>query len=143
MADLPLIQFMARHLSQVQARTRLSLGKSIGQFLSRQAEADYAIIKWLTIDQGDEKAYSIYYSEVIDEGPENYLDLVELTPADPDDFPVVDEFDTIEAALAFAAAAYGALPDRYVAESMVNDEYADYLRGLGIEGKEADFYSSF
>lgn len=126
---------MARHLSEVQARTRLSLGKSIGQFLSRQDEADYAIIKWLTIDQGDEKAYSIYYSEVIDEGPENYLDLVELTPADPDDSPVVEDFDTIEEALAFAATAYGALPHKYVTESMVNDEYADYLHERGIEGK--------
>jgi hypothetical protein len=126
---------MARHLSEIQTHTRLSLGKSIGQFLSRQDEDDYAVIKWLTIDQGDEKAYSIYYSEVIDEGPENYLDLVELTPADPDNSPVVDEFDTIEEALAFATTAYGALPDKYVAESMVNDEYADYLRGLGIEGQ--------
>jgi hypothetical protein len=126
---------MARHLSEIQTHTRLSLGKSIGQFLSRQDEDDYAVIKWLTIDQGDEKAYSIYYSEVIDEGPENYLDLVELTPVDPDNSPVVDEFDTIEEALAFAATAYGALPDKYVAESMVNDEYADYLRGLGIEGQ--------
>jgi hypothetical protein len=48
---------MARHLSEIQARTRLSLGKSIGQFLSRQDEADYAIIKWLTVNHGgDEKA---------------------------------------------------------------------------------------
>jgi hypothetical protein len=127
---------MARHLSAIQARTRLSLGKSIGQFLARQDEADYALIKWLSISQnGSEKTYSIYYCEVIDEGPENSLDLVELTPADPDESPVVDEFGTIEEALAFAAATYGALPHKYVTESMVNDEYADYLRGLGIEGK--------
>jgi hypothetical protein len=72
---------------------------------------------------------------VIDEGPENSLDLVELTPADPDESPVVDEFGTIEEALAFAAATYGALPHKYVTESMVNEEYADYLKGLGIEGK--------
>ena len=125
---------MARHLSEMQAHTRLSLGKSIGQFLSRQDEANYALIKWLTISQGgDEKAYSIYYCEVIDEGSENSLDLVELTPADPDDSPVVDEFGTIEEALSFAAATYGALPHKYVTESMVNDEYADYLKGLGIE----------
>ena len=101
-----------------------------------RGKTDYALIKWLTISQGgDEKAYSIYYCEVIDEGPENSLDLVELTPADPDDSPVVDEFGTTEEALAFAAATYGALPHKYVTESMVNDEYADYLKGLGIEEK--------
>lgn len=126
---------MARHLSEVQTRTRLNLGKSIGQFLSRQDEADYAIIKWLTIGPGEEKPYGVYYSEVIDEGPENSCDLVELTPADPDDSPVVDEFDTIEEALVFAATTYGALPDKYVTENMVDDEYADYLRERGIEGK--------
>ena len=120
---------MARHLSEVQARARLSLGKSIVQFLSRQEEGNYALIKWLTISQGgDEKAYSIYYSEVLDEDPENVLDLVELTPADPDNSPVVSEFDSPEETLAFAALTYNALPDRYVTEGLINDEYADYLR---------------
>jgi hypothetical protein len=57
---------------------------------------------------------------------------VELTPADPNDSPVVNEFDTIEEALAFAAATYGALPHKYVTESLVNDEYANYLGELGI-----------
>jgi hypothetical protein len=54
--------------------------------------------------------------------------LVELTPVDPDDSPVVDEFDTIEEALVHATVAYGASPHKYVTEGMVNDEYADYLR---------------
>jgi hypothetical protein len=128
-ALLQLPQLMARYLSQPELLARLGMGKSIAQFLSRQDEADYALIKWLTISKGgDEKAYSSYYNEVIDEGPENILDLVELTPADPDESPVVEEFDTIEEALAHAIATYGALPDKYVAESMVGEEYADYLR---------------
>ena len=77
---------MSRYLSEVQVRARINLGKPIGQFLSRQDAADYAIIKWLTIySGGKEKLYSLYYSGVIDEGPENFLDLVELTPVDPDD----------------------------------------------------------
>ncbi len=109
------------------------MGKSIAQFLSRQDEVDYALIKWLTINKGgDEKAYSSYYNEVTNGGPENILDLVELTPADPDESPVVEEFDTIEEALAHAAATYGALPDKYVAESMVGEEYADYLRNARL-----------
>jgi len=126
---------MARYLSQAQLVARLSLGKSIGQFLSSQDEAGYAIIGWLTITKGDEKAYSSYYCEIIDEGPENSVDLVELTPADPDNSPVVEEFDTIEDTLAYAAMAYNALPHKYVTESMVNDEYADYLLARGIEGE--------
>jgi hypothetical protein len=120
---------MARYLSQPELLARLNVGKPIAQFLSRQDEAGYALIKWLTISkESDESACSIYYSEVIDEGPENILDLVELTPADPDDSPVIEEFDTIEEALAHATATYGALPHKYVIESMLGDEYADYLR---------------
>ncbi|RZK33606.1 MAG: hypothetical protein EOO57_12840 [Hymenobacter sp.] len=127
---------MSRYIAEVQVRARLSLGKSVGQFLSREDAMDYAIIKWLTIYKGgDEKEYSLYYNEVIDEGPENFLDLVELTPVDPDDSPVVEEFDSIEEVITFAANTYGALPHKYVTEGMLNDEYADYLRALGIEGK--------
>jgi hypothetical protein len=127
---------MARHLSEAQVKARLSLGKSVGQFLARENAADYAIIEWLTMYKGgDEKEYSLYYSEVIDEGPENFLDLVELAPVESDDSPVVKEFDSIEEVLAFATKTYGALQHKYVAESMINDEYADYLRQLGIEGQ--------
>jgi hypothetical protein len=118
---------MSQQLLEVQAKTRLSLGKSIAQFLSRQEEADYAILRWLTINKGGEyKSYSIYYTEAIEE--EDSLDMVELTPVDPDDSPVISEFDTMEEALAFAAATYGASPHNYVAESMISEQYTSYLK---------------
>jgi hypothetical protein len=127
---------MARYLLEIQVRARLNLGKSVGQFLSREDAPDSAIIKWLTIYKGgDEKKYSLYYNEVLEEGPENFLDLVELTPVDPDYSPIVEEFDSVEEVVAFATNTYGASPHKYVAESMVTDEYADYLRGLGVKGK--------
>jgi hypothetical protein len=127
---------MARYLLEIQVRARLSLGKSVGQFLSREDAPDSAVIKWLTIYKGgNEKEYSLYYNEVLEEGPENFLDLVELTPVDPDYSPIVEEFDSVEEVVAFATNTYGASPHKYVTESMVTDEYADYLRGLGMKGK--------
>ncbi|TVT40558.1 hypothetical protein FNT36_13870 [Hymenobacter setariae] len=127
---------MTRYLSEAQLTARLNLGKAVGQFLSRQDLTDYAVIKWLTIYKGgEEKEYSLYYNEVIDEGPENFLDLVELTPVDPDDYPVIEEFNSVEEVLVFAARKYGTSLHKYVTDSMVNDEYADYLRGIGIIGK--------
>jgi hypothetical protein len=120
---------MPQQLLAVQAKTRLSLGKSISQFLSRQNEADYAILKWLTINKGgDCKAYSLYYSEVLEEEPEGSLNIVELTPVDPDNSPAINEFDTMEEALEFATVTYGASPQKYVAESMIDEQYASYLK---------------
>lgn len=120
---------MARHLLEVQVRARLSLGKPIAQFLSAQQEADYTVVKWLSISGGgDQKEYSVYYNEVIGEDDENELDIVEFTPLDPDECPYITEFDTIAAALAFATVTYGASPHQYVAESMIGEEYAHYLK---------------
>lgn len=128
-------RIMARHLLEVQAKTRLSLGKSIAQFLSAQQEADYTILKWLSISKGgDEKEYSVYYSEVIGEDDENELDIVEFTPLDPDEYPYITEFDTVEEALAFATTAYGASVHEYVAESMIGEEYAHYLKARRGKG---------
>ncbi len=120
---------MAKHLLEIQAKTRLSLGKSIAQFLGCQIEKDYTVLKWLTISKGgNNKAYSIYYSEVFGDEDDSELDIVELTPVNPDEDACITEFGTIEEALTFAAATYGALAQKYVAESMINEEYTSYLK---------------
>lgn len=120
---------MARHLIEIQAKTRLSLGRSIAQFLSCQHEPDYTVLKWLTISKGrDHDAYCVHYIEVFGDEDDQEIDIVELTPVDPDDCPCTTRFDTAEEALAFAAEAYGALAQQYVAESMINEEYASYLK---------------
>lgn len=109
--------------------TRLSLGRSVAQFLSAQSEADYTVLKWLSISKGgEEKAYSIYYSEVLSDEEESGLDLMALAPVDYDNDPVITEFNTIEEALVFAAETYGALAHKYVAESAINEEYISYLK---------------
>jgi|GEM_PF-2240472 len=124
---------MARHLLEVQAITRLSLGKSVAQFLGYQHESAYTILRWLTIDIGDEKAYAVAYHEVFDEGSENECDIGEFSRLDPENLPygVVDEFDAAEEAMAFAAETYGASAQKYVAESMIDEEYATYLKERG------------
>lgn len=121
---------MARYLLTIQAKTYLDLGKSIAQFLSYQDEADYIILKWLTIDKGDEKAYSVTYHEVFDEEDEQNFDIGGFLALDPTELPfgVLTEFDTVDEALRFAEQAYGALAHRYVTESMIDEEYAAYLK---------------
>jgi len=122
---------MARHLTEIQAKVRLNLGKSVAQFLSYKDEAEYTILKWITIDRGgDEKPYSVNYHEVFDEGSENDLNIHEFSEVDPAELPfgIIDEFDTADEALEFAAESYQASTQKYVTESMINEEYADYLR---------------
>jgi hypothetical protein len=53
-------RIMARYSAEEQAKTRLSLGKSIAQFLSCQQQVDYTIVRWLPTNKvGDYQAYSI------------------------------------------------------------------------------------
>ena len=78
---------------------------------------------------GQEKAYSLCYSEVLSDEEGYGLDLVDLTPVDYDNDPVITEFDTIEEILAFATETYGASVHKYVVESMINEEYRAYLAG--------------
>ncbi|TGE09437.1 hypothetical protein [Hymenobacter fodinae] len=122
---------MGRYLVSTQAKTRLSLGKPIAQFLLPK-EGDEVILRWVSIDSGEEKAYCVAYHEVFDEGEEDFTDIVEFTTALDENGEEVDsittEFDTIEEALTFANTEYGALADKYVAESMIGSEYADYLK---------------
>jgi len=130
---------MARHLSEIQAKTRLNLGKSVAQFLGYWDEPNYTVLKWLTISSGDE-GYAVTHHEVFDEGSEDELGIGEFSRLDPENLPygVADEFDTVEEALAFATVTYSASVQQYVTESMIDMEYADYLkRRNGTNGQGA------
>jgi hypothetical protein len=116
---------MVRHLLKNQAKTRLSLGKSIAQF-----EPDYTILRWITVYKGDDKAYAVACHEVFDEGNEDELDIREFSHVDSENLPyrVIHQFDSVEEALVFAATTYDASAQSYVIESMLDEEYSSYLR---------------
>lgn len=122
---------MALYLNELEIIARLSIGKSVAQFLSAQKAEDYTILKWFTIGEGEEKPYSLYYHEVFDEGDEHNLNLFDFSPLDPEDLPfgLISEFETIEEVLIFAENEYYASPIKYVPENMINEEYAKYLKG--------------
>lgn len=87
------------------------------------------MLKWLTLGRGEDNAFAVCYHETEDEGDENYLDIFSFAELDEDEpYGITTEFDTVAEALFFARNSYGASDQRYVAESALQDEYADYLR---------------
>ncbi len=120
---------MTSYLHELEVVARLSAGKSVAQFLSAQKENEYTILKWLTIGEGEEKPYSVYYHEVFDEGDENNLNLFDFSPLDPENLPfgLITEFATAKEALDFARTEYSALDIKYVPENAINQEYKIYF----------------
>lgn len=128
---------MTPYLLEIQAKTRVSLGKSIAQILSAHGPSTYPVLRWLSMDQGEEKAVALLYHEVEDEGEEGYFDPTDFTPLEEEEpYGLQTEFDTVEQAFAFAAQTYGASAEHYVPESRLEEEYARYFyrrTGLNTE----------
>ena len=117
---------MAFYLAKQELLARIHLGKTVAQWLTHVEVADYTTIKWLTIGR-DNNQYYVLYQESFDEGDEEFWDIVEFSPVDPD----ADEeasFDFAEDAVKFAIKQYGASIDKFVAGGMINEEYARYLK---------------
>ncbi|WP_121810855.1 hypothetical protein [Mucilaginibacter kameinonensis] len=117
-----------KYLSSEQLKTNLSSGKPIEQWLSYQKQSDYTILKWLRIDKEKDSTYSVSYMECFDEGDEDFLDIYEFAPLDPDEPFIINSFSTIDEALIFAIDKYEASESRFVPAGMIQDEYKNYLR---------------
>jgi len=117
------------YLNASELTARIRLGKAVEQWLSYEREADYSFIKWLTVN-GNSKQFTVTYLESFDEGDSDFQDVYEFSVLDPEDAPygIINEFDSIEDALAFAVEAYGAATDKFVAGGMIQQEYANHLR---------------
>lgn len=120
---------MAKCLSDTQLKENLKLGKPLEQWISSQKKEDYIIIKWLRLDKEKGNTFNVAYFEVFDEGNENYLDIYEFSPLDPDyPYGIIDMFDSVESAIDFAVNSYGASLDKFVSAGIIQEEYLNYLR---------------
>lgn len=119
---------MAFYLSPQELIARVHLGKQDEQWLSYFNEADYTVIKWISVAEEDGQ-FGVTYFESFDEGDEDFHDVHEFSVIDPKDEPygTTHLFDSVEAAVAFATESYGASADRFVASGMIGKEYKKYL----------------
>jgi hypothetical protein len=119
---------MALYLSPQELIARVHLGKPVEQWLSHVHEADYTVIKWISLD-GEEKQFGLTYFESFDEGEDGFYDVHEFSVINPEDEPfgVTHIFETVEAAVAFAVSNYGASAEKFAAFGMIAEEYRKHL----------------
>jgi hypothetical protein len=119
---------MALYLSPQELIARVHLGKEVEQWLSHYNEADYTIIRWISVAK-KEGQFGVTYFESFDEGDEEFYDVHEFSVIDPEDEPYGTTylFDSVEATVAFAIENYGASAEQFVASGMIYQEYAKHL----------------
>ncbi|MFD2967195.1 hypothetical protein [Sphingobacterium bambusae] len=119
---------MEKYLNEEQIRSRLGAGRSVEQWLGFVEKDDFTILKWLSIDCVKNEGVAVVYQECVDEGGEEFLDIYEFSPIDPDEpFGVISTFSSIADALDFAVLTYNASNAKYVASGMIQEEYLNYI----------------
>jgi len=111
---------MMRYLNKNEIQSRLRLGKSMEQWFGVVQEANYTILRWLSIDKESYESFSVAYFESFDEGREDFLDIYAFSLVDPDEpFCVIDTFSSVVDALEFAEVTYKASPNKYTTAGMI------------------------
>ncbi|MET4107195.1 hypothetical protein [Hymenobacter sp. UYP22] len=120
---------MSTYLYPAELKARVHLGKEIEQWLSYVQETEYSYIRWLSISK-DGNQFTVTYFESVDEGDEDFYDVYEFSALDSDEFPdgALNEFNSVEDAVAFAVETYGASADKFLASGMIQDEYSKHRR---------------
>lgn len=115
-----------RHLSERQAVSALRRGGVIEQLLT----ADSTVVEWLRLS-GQASSIKLVQHRVRDVGSVDFMDVYEFPPSDPEEQhgegAVLATFQDAAEAVT-ASVNYGARADRWVNESMLQDEYADASR---------------
>jgi hypothetical protein len=128
---------MSRYLARPFIVSALHRGKPVEQFLGAREVDGERILRWIELSPASGDAVEIRVRDVYDEGDESYLDLYDFTEVESDD----DEEDdddapsataaSLDEAIALCRDRWGADPDRWVNEGVIQDEYADLLREGG------------
>ena len=119
---------MVLYLSHQELIARVHVGKEAEQWLSCFNEADYTVIRWISVAK-EEGQFGVTYFESFNEGDENFHDVHEFSVIDPENEPhgITHLFDSVEAVVAFAVENYDASAEKFVASGMIYQEYAKHL----------------
>ncbi len=85
---------MIKYLTEEQLLSLLKLGKSVEQWLTHEKHDGYTVLKWLRIDREKDMTYSLSYVECFDDGNENFFDIYEFSPLNPDEPVIINTFDS-------------------------------------------------
>ncbi|TFF35043.1 hypothetical protein [Mucilaginibacter psychrotolerans] len=120
-----------RYLTSEQLSANLSLGKSVEQWLAPKEEDTYVVLRWLRIDKEKDLTYTTCYIECFDEGDEQFADIYEFSPIDPDEPEVLNNFASADEAILFVKDAYAASLDKFVNAGLIQDEYRNFIMKKG------------
>lgn len=117
-----------RYLLPFAIRSALNRGRAVEQFLGGFEHNGSPALRRLTL-QPENASVTLLVYESYDEGGEDDLDLYEFSEVDgePGDPAAEHPCATLEEALTLARTRYGADPDRWVNEGIIQDEYQDYI----------------
>ncbi|HVG45053.1 MAG TPA: hypothetical protein VM890_10000 [Longimicrobium sp.] len=122
---------MTRYLAPPFLQSCIGRGRSVEQFLGGYMDGDERALRWVEI-RPEPNGVALLLHQVYDEGDEGFLDVYEFTEVDDGterDGPAAEHhLSTLEEALLLAGELYGADPDHFVNEGVIQDEYRDYLR---------------
>jgi len=117
-----------RHLLEIDVFSNLRNGRSIEQLLSKSIYGDFQTIKFIRIDKENSGAISVSLFEVYDDGNEDFLDIYEFQPFEPDEPDgLITMFQTPDEAVFYACSTLGANINKFVNAGMIQDEYKDSL----------------
>jgi len=114
---------MPRYLTLSQIESALNREKSVEQFLG---SSEGECIAWLEMRPSTE-GVELWHYEVFDDGDENAADLYSFAPTGEGwpEMPV-SHHETFADALRAAQQNHGASNERWVNQSVIQDEYLDY-----------------
>ncbi|CAL9479305.1 hypothetical protein SUDANB106_03026 [Streptomyces sp. enrichment culture] len=118
-----------RYLTESFAVGALRRGQGIEQFLGAAGSGDVPAVSWVSIEP-TRRGLAVTLHTVEDAGGEDFCDLLEFPPLDPDE-EFGQEIAVVEdppKAMAIAEDRTGALREKWVNAGMAGDEYRDYVR---------------
>ena len=120
-----------RYLSFTEAHAAFRRGKAVEVFLGGFLLSGSHGIRWVQI-RGLPNGCELHLYETADLGSEDYTDVYEFGPLDPEleqyEANEVPTFASFEECLKTLETRWPSAPSRLTNEFMVQDEYADYLR---------------
>ncbi|MGW1591414.1 hypothetical protein [Streptomyces sp. NPDC002386] len=119
-----------RHLIPALAIAALRRGRQIEQFLGRVERDGHRGLRWIALSP-DSSGVTIYVSDVEDIGTDNFFDITEFPPLDPEAETwgrMIAVLTAPEDALRLAERDLAADPQRWVNQGIVCDEYQDFRK---------------
>jgi hypothetical protein len=119
-----------RHLIPSFVLAALQRGRQIEQFLGRVEHDGHQGLRWIALSPGP-SGVTIYVSDVEYVGTDNFFDITEFPPLDPEEETWGREIavlPTPEEALHLAERDLAADPERWVNQGIVCDEYQDFRK---------------